>query len=127
MTSNTHTQLLRFILVPLVLGFAVAAFGQENSGYKKRDFCSNYSYSNDDKVSFRETREITITAGSAVNVDAQRNGGISVKGENRADVLVRACVQTTGKTDQEAQSSAKNIRIETASAIRAESSQDESN
>jgi hypothetical protein len=127
MTSNTHTQFLRFILVPLVLGLALTAFGQEKSEYKKWDFCSNYSYSNGDKVSFKEVREYNVAAGNTVSVDAQRNGGISVKGENRSDVLVRACVQTTGKTDAEAQNIAKNLRVETGSTIRTEGFSDESN
>ncbi len=127
MTSNTNTQFLRFILVPLVLGLALTAFGQDKSEYQKRDFCSNYNYSNGDKGSFRETRETTVAAGNTITVDARRNGGISVKGENRADVLIRACVQTMGKTDEEAQATAKSIRIETGSVIRAEGLSDESN
>lgn len=126
MTSNTYTQFLRFILVPLVLAFTLSVFGQEKSVYKKWDFCSYNDYSNGEKGSFKETREIKVSAGNTISVDAKRNGGIKVKGENRADVLVRACVQATGKNDQDAQSLAKNIRIETGSTIRAEGLSDES-
>ncbi|HXG86684.1 MAG TPA: DUF4097 family beta strand repeat-containing protein [Pyrinomonadaceae bacterium] len=63
---------------------------------------------------------MTMNAGSLLNVDGQRNGGIQIKGENRSDVLIRACVQTTGATEQEAQTIAKNIRIETSPNVRAE-------
>ena len=45
---------------------------------------------------------MTMSAGSLVNVDGQRNGGIQIKGENRSDILIRACVQATGNTEQEA-------------------------
>jgi hypothetical protein len=68
-----------------------------------------------------------LPAGSLVSVDGQRNGGIRVKGENRSDVLVRACVQTNGVSDEEARLMAKNIRVETGSTIRAESSGGETN
>lgn len=94
---------------------------------KTRDFCSSYNYSNDNKVQYKETREVTLPAGGIVNVDGKRNGGIQVRGENRSDVLVRACVQTVGTTDEEGQSAAKGIRIETGSTIRAEGGNDETN
>jgi len=42
-------------------------------------------------------------------------------------VLVRACVQTVGLTDEEARAAAKNIRIETGSTIRAEGAGGETN
>lgn len=99
------------------------AFAQEKRG----DFCQNNNYSSDNKVSYRELREASAAAGSLVNVDARRNGGIQVRGENRSDVLVRACVQTLGTTDEEARSVARGIRIETGSTIRAEGASDEAN
>ena len=126
MTAKFNTQFF-LILLPLFFvccGLTVIA---QDDKYERRDFCSDYSYSNGKQRSFRETRETTVAAGGAINVDARRNGGISVKGENRADVLVRACIQTMGKTDAEAESLAKNIRIETNSTIHAENSSDESN
>ena len=107
-------------------GTAVFAQDKNDKQYKKRDFCSSNNYSYNDKVSYKETREMTMNAGSLLNVDGQRNGGIQIKGENRSDVLIRACVQTTGATEQEAQTMAKNIRIETSPNVRAENAPDES-
>ncbi len=63
------------------------------SEYTERVFCTDKNWSNGDRVSFRDLREITIPATGTVNVDAGHNGGISVKGEDRGDVVVRACVQ----------------------------------
>lgn len=94
---------------------------------EKRGFCENYNYSNGDKISHREVRESTLSGGGLVNVDARRNGGIHVRGENRSDVLVRACIQTRGTTEEEARSVARGIRIETGSTIRAEGGSDEVN
>ncbi len=106
-------------------GTAVFAQDKNDKQYKKRDFCSSNNYSYNDKVSYKETREMTMNAGSLLNVDGQRNGGIQIKGENRSDVLIRACVQTTGATEQEAQTIAKNIRIETSPNVRAENAPDD--
>lgn len=120
MTSNSNKHFLRFILLPLVLGFSLTAFAQEKYEQKNRSFCSDDNYYSGKKGSFRELREITAAAGETVNVDALKNGGISVKGENRSDVLVRACVQSWGDSNEDAASLAKNLRIQTNSIIRAE-------
>lgn len=125
MTSNKH--FLRFILLPLILGFSLTAFGQDEAETKKRDFCSYNNYSYNNKASYKEAREFTVAAASEINVDARRNGGISVRGENRSDVLIRACINTTGETEAEAAALAKSIRIETGSTIRAEGADDEKN
>lgn len=85
------------------------------------DFCTNQNY-NGDKVAYNETREMTLPAQSLLNVDGERNGGIRVKGENRSDVLVKACVRAWANTDEAARNLANNIRIEKGSTIRAESS-----
>ena len=60
-----------------------------------------------------EIREQTVAAGGPITVDAGRNGGISVKGADRNDVLVRARVQTAALSESEADELAKQIQIET--------------
>jgi len=127
MTSRFNTQFFRFLLPAFILCFGLTVFAQDKHENKENNFCSNNNYSNGDRASFRELRESSVAAGDSVNVDARHNGGIQVKGENRSDVLIRACVQTMGATDGEAQATAKNIRIETGSKIRAESAGDEHN
>lgn len=107
------------------ISYAASAQDKNDKQHKKRDFCSYNNYSYNGKVSYKETREMTISAGSLLNVDGQRNGGIQIKGENRSDILIRVCVQTTGTTEQEAQAFAKNIRIETGSTVRAENTPSE--
>ena len=129
-SNSVSTQSFRFVLLlSIICLFGSLAFGQNKAEQKikNKEFCSNHNYSSDNKISYKETREVNIPAGNLVNVDARRNGGIRVKGENRSDVLVRACVQTLGATDEEARAVAKNIRIETGSTIRAEGAGEESN
>lgn len=107
-------------------GAVVFAQDKVEKDWKTKDFCSNNG-SWDNKVSFSEKREMTAAAGGLVNVDGVKNGGISVKGENRSDVLIRACVQTWGSSDEEARNVARNIRIETGSVIKAENAANDKN
>ena len=112
-----------YILNPTVIAQDKADKAEKHKA--SRAFCSGDSWNNGDKVSVKELRESTVAATGNLNVDGGRNGGVSVKGENRSDVLVRACVQAWGYTDAEAKSLASGIRIETGSTVRAESSSDE--
>jgi hypothetical protein len=71
-------------------------------------------WSDGDKAQHCEVREVTIAApAGTLTVDGQKNGGISIKGADRADVLIRARVQTRADTDAEAQAMATQIRVET--------------
>ena len=91
---------------------------------KHKEFCSQNNWNNGDKVSFSELREINLPASGKIDVDGARNGGISVKGENRSDVLVRACVQAWGSTDEAARSLASSIRINTSGVIKADGAEE---
>ena len=129
MTMNHNlfaAQFFRYAIAALLCLSASTIFGQNKAENKTKDreFCQNYNYSDDNRASYKETREVTIPAGS-LNVDGKRNGGIRVRGENRSDILVRACIQTTGATDEEAQALAKSIRIETGGTIQAAGADDE--
>jgi hypothetical protein len=105
-------------LLTLILGIgAVSAFGNTAKG-----FCDDNNWSNGDNVTFKELREITAPAGGTITVDGRQNGGISIRGENRSDVLIRACVQTWGKSDDAAKSIAGDIKISTSGTIQAENS-----
>jgi len=122
-SNSATTQSFRYVLLLTLFclsGSIALSQTKAESKMKNKEFCSNYNYSSDEKISYKETREVNISAGSLVNVDGKRNGGIKVRGENRSDVLVRACIQTLGATEEEARAFAKNIRIETGTTIRAE-------
>jgi DUF4097 and DUF4098 domain-containing protein YvlB len=71
------------------------------------------SWNDDRRQNHCEIREQTVPIGGPINVDAGRNGGVSVKGWDRSEILVRARVQTSASTLAEAQELAKQIRVET--------------
>jgi DUF4097 and DUF4098 domain-containing protein YvlB len=93
---------------------------------KHKEFCSGDNWSNGDKVSFRELREMTIPATGSLAVDGGKNGGIRVSGTNPSEIVVRACVQTWGTSEEAAKAIAANIKINTSGTVKAENA-DESN
>jgi hypothetical protein len=87
---------------------------------ESRSFCNNNNWSDEGRVSISELRETTVAAGGTINVDGRQNGGISVKGEDRSDVLVRACIQAWSKSDEAAKGLASSVKISTSGTIHAE-------
>lgn len=100
---------------------ASAAFAQgDNSRYSLS--CRNQdNYNNDSRGRHCEVKEQTLSGVGALNVDGRENGGISIKGWERNDVLVRYRIQTQASTQAEADNLASQIRVTTAGGeIRAE-------
>ncbi len=124
---NSNKLRFGFLLLAIFCAAVSAATAQEKDKSKKynREFCSN-NWSNGDKISTSDLRETTVAAGD-VNVDGKRNGGISIKGENRSDVLIRACVQAWANSEAEANSIAKSVRVETGGTIQATGAGEERN
>ena len=63
--------------------------------------------------SFCEVRETTVSALSTLNVDGRQNGGISIKGANRSDILVRSMVQAHGISDGDARNTGAQVIVHT--------------
>jgi DUF4097 and DUF4098 domain-containing protein YvlB len=114
----THTALACAALCLAVsAGFAQA----DNSRYPLT--CRDQDqYDNDSRARHCEVKEQTLAAtGGTLKVDGMQNGGISVKGWERNDILVRYRIQTHGATQAEADNLASQIRVVTAGGqIRAE-------
>jgi DUF4097 and DUF4098 domain-containing protein YvlB len=93
-------------------GFSVLA--QQKGGTLT---CRENSWYNDKLEGNCEVREQTLAmSGAPIAIDGRQNGGISVKGWDQGQVLVRARVQTGAPTAAEAAELAKQIRIETGGA-----------
>ena len=98
---NFISQNLRYICVmcvAIVIGVAATnAFGQDvykvkNKDYqsKERSFCDSNNWSNGDRASFRDLREMTMPATGSLTVDSGQNGGITVIGSDRNDIVVNS-------------------------------------
>jgi len=61
-----------------------------------------------------EIREQTLAAtGGVISIDGRQNGGVSVKGWDNSQVLIRAQIQTGAPNAGEAEQLARQVRVET--------------
>lgn len=79
--------------------------------------CRDNNWYGDRLVGNCEIREQTLApTGATITIDGRQNGGVSVKGWDQNQVLVRARVQTGAPSAEEAADLARQIRIETSGA-----------
>ena len=107
-----------FTLALAMFGSAVAIAAQdktEKKFEKKSDGSLQCRESRDGDRLFShcEIKEQTLPAGGQITVDGKQNGGVSVKGWDRNEILVRAKVESRAPTQSEADSLAQQVRIET--------------
>jgi DUF4097 and DUF4098 domain-containing protein YvlB len=117
--------MLRFLgrsalVATLVVTAGINALAQKSDKVKVKDgtlSCHEQSWHSDRLVGNCEVREQTLAlSGGAIGIDGRQNGGVSVKGWDQNQVLVRARVQTGAPTAAEAEALSKEIRIETSGA-----------
>lgn len=99
----------------------VAGLAQKADKVKNKDgslACrDDQRWHNDRLAGVCEIREQTLAlSGGTIAVDGRQNGGVSMKGWDRNEVLVRARVQTAAPTESEAGQLAQQIRVETSGA-----------
>ena len=99
--------LLIFVLVGAA---ATAGVAQKKSG----SMTCRDNWNSDRLQGHCEIKEQTLPAGGPIAVDGGQNGGVSVKGWDRGEILVRTRIQTAASTQAEADQLATQIRIETA-------------
>jgi len=117
--------MLRFLgrsalVAALVATAGITTLAQKNDKIKVKDgslTCREQSWYNDKLIGNCEVREQTLALnGGTIAIDGRQNGGVSVKGWDQNQVLVRARVQTGAPTAAEAEALSKEIRIETSGA-----------
>lgn len=103
-------------MTPLLFALALAAAplplsAQRPQGAQSNDeWCANDRRSND-RQAFCEVREYAVTAAGTMTVDAEPNGGISVEGGARNDVLVRAKVSAQADSQERARQIASAVTV----------------
>lgn len=91
---------------------AIPAFAQKDKSRSSLECRDNWY--DDRLLGHCEIREQTLPAGGTLSVDASKNGGVSIKGWDRGEVLVRARVQAAATSQSEATDLAKQVSIQTA-------------
>lgn len=103
----------RTVLVAALLSLASLLALAQDKGPKDSLACRDNWYS-DRLVGHCDVREQTLAAtGGVLSIDGRQNGGVSVKGWDQNQILVRARVQTGATSAGEAEELARQIRIET--------------
>ena len=97
------------------------ASAQNKSEYKENSCSNNWSWG--DKINAAAEREFTLPVRNTLEVDGKQNGGISVRGENRSDILVRACVMAWSDSKAAAEAAVNRISIGTNAVIEAENAE----
>jgi len=86
----------------LIGAVSAQAFAQKDG--KDTLACREWQ-SDDSRANHCEIKEQTMSAsGGVIKVDGRQNGGVSVKGWERNEILVRARIQTTAPNQSEADS-----------------------
>src|SRR5688572_17103485 len=97
---------------------AIAGLGQQLDNQEQKLNCSSAGRSgNDDQARHCEMKEFTLSGVRGLTLDAGGNGGVQVKGWSRADVLVRAQVQTWTPAGLDPRGMASQIQIQTAGGV----------
>jgi DUF4097 and DUF4098 domain-containing protein YvlB len=90
---------------------AIPGLAQAPRSPKPSLTCDNKDH-NGRLISHCEMREQTIASGGRLTIDGRVNGGISVKGWTRNEILVRAQVRTSAASEAEASSLASQVFLE---------------
>ncbi len=103
---------------PLMLAVLACAGAADNMLPRARNATANNSGAPSNHAC--EMRETTVAARAALSVDAGANGGISVTGTDRKDVLIQATVHAWGDSEADARATAGKVVIHTDDVIRAD-------
>src|SRR5262245_44907640 len=105
-------------LVAGLLALAAGAGAGDERWGSDREWCAD---GNDGwgRARYCEVRDVPLTSGGAFHVDARPNGGVSVRGVDRAQPKLQARVMATAETEADARALASEVRIETAGTIHA--------
>lgn len=99
------------LIAALVTFTGVAVFAQDRG---KSLACRDDNWNDDRLVNNCEMREQTLAvSGGTIGIDGRENGGVSVKGWDQNQVLIRARVNSRAPTAEEARALGQQIRIET--------------
>ena len=102
------------LIAALVASTGIAVLAQKDKVREKSLTCREDSWSNDRLVNNCEMREQTLAlSGGTISIDGKPNGGVSVKGWDQNQVLVRARVQAAAPTAGEAEALGRQVRVET--------------
>lgn len=112
-----HVTRIASRVIPLLLICSLPAAAQRSARDPQSvtddflDNCREGRNRNDDRVRFCDVKEKRIAAPRNLDVDGQQNGGVSVHGWDRDEVLILEKIQAEGEDAGEARDIASAIRV----------------
>jgi hypothetical protein len=96
----------------LLIVFAAGAAAQADEARDWLERCrSGATWGDRDRERVCEVRETTLAAGQPLTVDGRANGGISVRGWDRNEILVQAQITAVDESAGQAAATARDVRI----------------
>lgn len=102
------------MLIMAGLALGLSGLAQMKDNQERTLTCNDRNNRSSRLISHCEIREQTMASSGLVNVDGRENGGVSIKGWSRPEVLVRAQIQTSAETEAEAQALAAQVQVSSA-------------
>lgn len=90
---------------------ALPAAAQRGQGQEKSLNCNDRNFNQNRMVTHCEMREQTLGFAGRMTIDPGTNGGVSIKGWDRGDVLIRAKVEAAGDDEMAAKAVASQIHL----------------
>lgn len=94
----------------LAVTLSLAVYGQMRDNRDKQLTCDGYGYNR--QIRHCDLREQTVASVGHINADPGGNGGVTVRGWLRNDVLVRSRVEAWADTDAEAADLMNQVRVD---------------
>jgi hypothetical protein len=105
-------------LIGTAVGAPTGAMAQQMRVVENDDWCDR-DYGDREREHYCEVREVTLRADrDRIAIDASPNGGISVEGWERNEILVRAKVHAQAESESDAREIAREIEIDLGRTLR---------
>jgi hypothetical protein len=108
-----------FLTLVAVAAMSQTAAAQDDSSSDDWVSRCRRSYGDSNRSVHCEVRETRISARGTLRVNGEENGGVTVRSHQGRDIIVRARVQTYGRSEDAARQLAGGIRVSTDGTIRA--------
>lgn len=99
--------------VAALLGTILCAAMFARAQGKEHEMTCDDRWHDNDRISHCEINEVSLAAVKSLGVDGGMNGGVTVKGWDRDNILVRARVETMAESDGAAKSLASQVIVHT--------------
>ncbi len=117
--KNNYQAILRFIVAfAILVGGSISAIAQNKWSYQDDGCGATRWHGNPGNAFNLEIKEQTLsTPPKKLSIDTRKNGGVRIRGWERNEIFIRACVQAAGSDTDEARARTAAVRIESVEGV----------